>query len=94
MATLDAKQKFDLITENLAEVLNPEIIEGVLAEGRSLKIYWGGLAPTPTGGSTLGASLLTGFLSSSQALRRRGRSTAVTLSPPSRSPSISPRAAT
>ncbi|PLB38056.1 tyrosine--tRNA ligase TYS1 [Aspergillus candidus] len=45
MATLDAKQKFDLITENLAEVLNPEIIEGILAEGRSLKIYWG-TAPT------------------------------------------------
>ncbi|PLN78464.1 tyrosyl-tRNA synthetase [Aspergillus taichungensis] len=45
MVTLDAKQKFDLITENLAEVLNPEIIEGILAEGRSLKIYWG-TAPT------------------------------------------------
>lgn len=47
MATLDAKQKFALITENLAEVLNPEIIESVLTEGRDVKIYWGArICPT------------------------------------------------
>ncbi|KAK2787369.1 hypothetical protein FQN52_007274 [Onygenales sp. PD_12] len=36
-----AKARFDLIRENLAEVLNPEIIEGILAEGRHPRIYWG-----------------------------------------------------
>jgi hypothetical protein len=40
MATLDPSQKFALITKNLAEVLNPELIEQVLAE-RDLKVYWG-----------------------------------------------------
>ncbi|KAL4957729.1 tyrosine tRNA ligase [Aspergillus filifer] len=41
--TLDAaaKARLDLITENLAETLNPEIIEAVLAEGRNPRIYWG-----------------------------------------------------
>ena len=38
---LTAKERFDLIRENLAEVLNPEIIEGILAEGRNPRIYWG-----------------------------------------------------
>ncbi|RDW63014.1 tyrosine--tRNA ligase TYS1 [Aspergillus mulundensis] len=43
MATLDAaaKARLDLITENLAETLNPEIIESILAEGRNPRIYWG-----------------------------------------------------
>lgn len=43
MATMDAaaKARFDLITENLAETLNPEIIESILAEGRNPRIYWG-----------------------------------------------------
>jgi tyrosyl-tRNA synthetase len=43
MATMDAEaqKRFDLIKENLAEVLNPEIIENILAEGRHPKIYWG-----------------------------------------------------
>jgi tyrosyl-tRNA synthetase len=37
----NANERFDLIRENLAEVLNPEIIENILAEGRHPKIYWG-----------------------------------------------------
>ncbi len=40
MATLSAAEKFAIIKENLEEVLNPEIIEQVLAE-RELKVYWG-----------------------------------------------------
>jgi len=40
MACLDPSQKFALITKSLAEVLNPELIEQVLAE-RDLKVYWG-----------------------------------------------------
>lgn len=36
-----AQARYDLIKENLAEVLNPEIIEGILAEGRNPRIYWG-----------------------------------------------------
>ncbi|KAL2219986.1 tyrosyl-tRNA synthetase [Thermoascus aurantiacus ATCC 26904] len=39
------QQKYDLIRENLAEVLNPEIIEDVLKKGEPLRIYWG-TAPT------------------------------------------------
>ncbi|KAK3938683.1 hypothetical protein QBC46DRAFT_161028 [Diplogelasinospora grovesii] len=38
---LDAKARYALISENLAEVLNPEIIEGILAEGRNPRVYWG-----------------------------------------------------
>lgn len=30
-----------MINENLAEVLNQEIIEKILDEGRNPKIYWG-----------------------------------------------------
>jgi tyrosyl-tRNA synthetase len=40
MASLDASQKFALITKNLAEVLDPELIINVLNE-RDLKVYWG-----------------------------------------------------
>ncbi|KAL4920439.1 hypothetical protein BDW62DRAFT_198757 [Aspergillus aurantiobrunneus] len=36
-----AKARLDLITENLAETINPEIIESILAEGRNPRIYWG-----------------------------------------------------
>jgi tyrosyl-tRNA synthetase len=36
-----AQARFDLITSNLAEVLNPEIIENILKEGRSPRVYWG-----------------------------------------------------
>ncbi|KAL2863252.1 tyrosine--tRNA ligase TYS1 [Aspergillus lucknowensis] len=41
--TLDsaAKARLDLIVENLAEVINPELIEQVLAEGRNPRVYWG-----------------------------------------------------
>ncbi|RDL42175.1 Tyrosine--tRNA ligase [Venustampulla echinocandica] len=45
MATSTASDKLALIKENLSEVLNVEIIESVLAEGRPLKVYWG-TAPT------------------------------------------------
>lgn len=38
---LDAKARFALISENLAEVLNPELIENILAEGRNPRVYWG-----------------------------------------------------
>ncbi|KAL3478002.1 tyrosine tRNA ligase [Aspergillus californicus] len=36
-----AKARFDLINDNLAEFLNPDIIETILAEGRNPRIYWG-----------------------------------------------------
>lgn len=35
------EDRFDLIKDNLAEVLNPEILEKILDEGRNPKIYWG-----------------------------------------------------
>ncbi|CAK7201329.1 Tyrosine--tRNA ligase cytoplasmic [Sporothrix eucalyptigena] len=35
------EEKLALIYENLAETINPEIIEGVLDEGRNVKVYWG-----------------------------------------------------
>lgn len=35
------ESKLELIRENLAEVLNPEIIDEVLEKGETLKIYWG-----------------------------------------------------
>lgn len=41
MANLTPDEKFALIKENLAEIINPEIIEKILAEGKVLKIYWG-----------------------------------------------------
>ncbi|KAI1501541.1 hypothetical protein F5X99DRAFT_382252 [Biscogniauxia marginata] len=41
MATLNAAEKFALISENLAEVINPELIENILAEGRNVSVYWG-----------------------------------------------------
>lgn len=41
MAAADASEKLALIRENLAEILNPEIIEKILDEGRHPKIYWG-----------------------------------------------------
>lgn len=36
-----ATSRFDLIRENLGEILNPEIIESILAEGRNPRVYWG-----------------------------------------------------
>lgn len=41
MTTLTVPEQLALIKENLSEVLNEEIIESVLKEGRPLKIYWG-----------------------------------------------------
>lgn len=41
MAEMNAAKRFALIKENLQEILNPDIIEGILAEGRNPKIYWG-----------------------------------------------------
>ncbi|KAL2262892.1 hypothetical protein VTK26DRAFT_9097 [Humicola hyalothermophila] len=41
MAAADAEQRLALIKENLAEVLNEEIIKKILDEGRHPKIYWG-----------------------------------------------------
>jgi hypothetical protein len=40
-AELSFDEKKALIESNLQEVLNPEIIDAVLKEGRPLKIYWG-----------------------------------------------------
>lgn len=43
---LDPQEQFELITKNLQEVLNPQIIKHVLEEEkRPLKLYWG-TAPT------------------------------------------------
>ncbi|KAJ0416413.1 hypothetical protein BJY00DRAFT_291732 [Aspergillus carlsbadensis] len=45
MATVEmdsaAKARYDIISENLAEVINPELIEQILAEGRNPRVYWG-----------------------------------------------------
>jgi hypothetical protein len=38
---LSAEERFDLIKENLGEVLNPELIESILKEGRNPRVYWG-----------------------------------------------------
>jgi hypothetical protein len=37
---MEYQERLALINENLAEVLNPELIERPLAEGRSPRIYW------------------------------------------------------
>lgn len=48
MEKLETPERLALIYENLAEVLNPEIIENIIAEGRHPKIYWGeSLKPRP-----------------------------------------------
>ncbi|KAI1917773.1 Tyrosine--tRNA ligase cytoplasmic [Ophidiomyces ophidiicola] len=36
-----AKERFDLISQNLAEFLDAGLIENILAEGRNPRIYWG-----------------------------------------------------
>lgn len=38
---LSAEARFALIRDNLGEILNPELIESVLAEGRNPRVYWG-----------------------------------------------------
>ncbi len=40
-STLTRDERLALIRVNLAEFLNPEIIEKVLDEGRDPRIYWG-----------------------------------------------------
>lgn len=46
MSELTPEQQYDLITKDLQEVLNPQIIKNILQEeGRFLKVYWG-TAPT------------------------------------------------
>jgi hypothetical protein len=47
MVAMDARERFALISENLAEILNPELIGHVLAEGRNPRIYWGTLHDFP-----------------------------------------------
>lgn len=37
----EAQARFDLIASNLQEFLNPEIIEKILIEKRSPRVYWG-----------------------------------------------------
>jgi tyrosyl-tRNA synthetase len=39
--TLTPEERLALINENLAEVLNPEILEDIIKDGRNPKIYWG-----------------------------------------------------
>jgi hypothetical protein len=39
---MEYQEKLALINENLAKVLNPELIERPLAEGRNPRIYWVG----------------------------------------------------
>ena len=41
MAAVDGSEPMALINENLAEILNPEILEKIIAEGGHPKIYWG-----------------------------------------------------
>lgn len=36
-----AQDRFSLINDNLAEILNPEIIQSILDEGKNPRIYWG-----------------------------------------------------
>jgi tyrosyl-tRNA synthetase len=38
---LSNEERMSLIKVNLKEVLNPEIMDAVLAKGQNLKIYWG-----------------------------------------------------
>lgn len=44
---LTKEQQLALINVNLAEILNPEIIEKVIDEGRAPRIYWGNYDSTP-----------------------------------------------
>ncbi|KAL1742954.1 hypothetical protein HDZ31DRAFT_42022 [Schizophyllum fasciatum] len=41
MAATTAEEKYELITRDLQEVLGPDIIKNILAEGRAPKCYWG-----------------------------------------------------
>lgn len=48
--SMSPEERFDLIRENLGEVLNPELIESILKEGRNPRIYWGKRNPSKFGG--------------------------------------------
>ncbi|KAJ4328000.1 Tyrosine--tRNA ligase cytoplasmic [Fusarium piperis] len=41
MAPLSTEAQLDLIRENIAEVMRFDIIEQIIDEGRTLKVYWG-----------------------------------------------------
>jgi tyrosyl-tRNA synthetase len=41
--SMEPEQRLALIRENLAELLDPEIIENIIKEGKNPKIYWGTL---------------------------------------------------
>ncbi|KAH7325145.1 hypothetical protein B0I35DRAFT_349405 [Stachybotrys elegans] len=41
MAAMESPERLALIRENLAEFLNPEIVEKIVLEGGNPKIYWG-----------------------------------------------------
>lgn len=88
MAAADSDKRLSLIKENLAEVLNEEIIKKILDEGQHPKIYWGKLA-TPV---LCACVVLLGNADTTllQAPRRQAGRIAATLSPPSRSLSSSP----
>jgi hypothetical protein len=88
MAAADSAQRYALIEENLAEVLNDEIIKKILDEGRHPKIYWGELRTnSPV------VFLDNDTNRTPQVPRRQAGHTAATSSPPSRSPSSWPPAA-
>ena len=40
-SSLSKEERLALIKINLAEILNPEILENVIDEGRDPRIYWG-----------------------------------------------------
>ncbi|KAF9892408.1 hypothetical protein FE257_001516 [Aspergillus nanangensis] len=46
MTNMTPEERFALINDNLAEILNPDLIEGILKEGKNPKVYWG---TSPTG---------------------------------------------
>ena len=41
MASTTAEEKYELITRRLQEVLGGESLKAILAEGRTLRCYWG-----------------------------------------------------
>ncbi|KAG2417814.1 tyrosyl-tRNA synthetase [Aspergillus terreus] len=40
MAVMTPAERFALITENLQEVLNPDLIKAILEEGKNPRVYW------------------------------------------------------
>ncbi len=96
MAAQDSAARYSLIQENLAEVLNDEIIKKILDEGKHPKIYWGRFI-VYAGDACARVKVYDTdrrFSPPLQAPRQQAARTAATSSPPSRSPSSSPRDAT